>query len=61
MPGLTAGKEIPMTTETRFGDKYRKWAKGEVPPDICEVCGGELETDPEAGEEHCPVCENPEE
>jgi len=44
----------------RFGEIYRKWGKGALPPGICEVCGGAMEVDPESGEEHCPVCENPE-
>ena len=44
----------------RFGELYRKWRKGAIPSEICEVCGGELEVDPESGEDHCPVCENPE-
>jgi hypothetical protein len=44
----------------RFGNKYRKWEKGEAPPETCEVCGEALEVDPEGGEGHCPVCENPE-
>ncbi len=45
----------------RFGAKYRYFRKGVPFPGICEVCGEELEVDPECGEEHCPVCENPEE
>ena len=44
----------------RFGELYRKWLKGANPPDICEVCGGEMDVDPESGESHCPVCESPE-
>ena len=44
----------------RFGEEYRR-QKGEVPADICELCGEKLEIDPETGEGHCPVCENPEE
>ncbi len=45
----------------RFGEMYRKLRKGATPPEICEICGAELESDPESGEKHCPVCENPEE
>ncbi|KAF0221554.1 MAG: hypothetical protein FD174_323 [Geobacteraceae bacterium] len=44
----------------RFGEMYRKWRRGAIPSEICEVCGEELEIDPESGEGHCPVCENPE-
>jgi len=44
----------------RFGEMYRKWRKGVIPPEICEACGGELDVDPESRESHCPVCENPE-
>ena len=44
----------------RFGEMYRKWSKGATPPGICEICGGELEIDPESGEGRCPVCEDPE-
>lgn len=44
----------------RFGEKYRKWRREAVPPEICEVCEGGLEIDPESGEGHCPACENPE-
>lgn len=45
----------------RFGKMYRDFRKREPSSGICEVCGEELEVDPESGEEHCPVCENPEE
>jgi hypothetical protein len=45
----------------RFGKMYRDLIKGAPSPGICEVCGGEIEADPESGEEHCTVCENPEE
>jgi|GEM_PF-2107876 len=44
----------------RFGEMYRKWRTGEIPAGICEVCGEDMEIDPESGERHCPVCENPE-
>jgi len=44
----------------RFGELYRKFRRRGIPTEICEVCGGELEIDPESGERHCPVCENPE-
>ena len=50
-----------MSTDKRFGEKYRKPAKDALPSGICEVCGAELEIDPESGEVHCPVCEYPEE
>jgi len=43
----------------RFGEIYRKCSKQATSPEICEVCGTELETDPESGEKSCPVCENP--
>ncbi len=44
----------------RFGEEYWQRRKGEIPAEICEVCRGELEMDPESAEGHCPVCENPE-
>jgi rubrerythrin len=44
----------------RFGEMYRKWRRGAIRQEICEVCGEELEIDPESSEGHCPVCENPE-
>lgn len=44
----------------RFGEMYRKWRRGAIPPEICEVCGGEMDVDPESRESHCPACENPE-
>ncbi len=50
-----------MGKTAQFGETYRMQAKNEPPPDLCEVCGGELDIDPESGEGHCPVCENPEE
>jgi rubrerythrin len=50
-----------MGTDKRFGEEYRKAAKGTLPSGICEVCGTELEMEPESGESHCPVCESPEE
>ncbi len=27
---------------------------------VCELCGTEWEMEPESGEFHCPVCDNPE-
>ena len=45
----------------RFGKMYRDFTKRAPSSGICEVCGEELEVDPESGEEHCPTCENPEE
>ncbi len=45
----------------RFGEQYRKGLMPAVPPELCEVCGEELEIDPESGEGHCLVCEDPEE
>ncbi len=50
-----------MGTDKEFGEAYRKKAKGETPPGICEICGGDLDMDPESNEGHCPVCESPEE
>jgi len=44
----------------RFGEKSRDLIKGLPSPGICEVCGEEMEVDTESGEEHCPICENPE-
>ncbi len=44
----------------KFGELYRKGQKRSPPAGICEVCGGETEIEAESGEEHCPVCENPE-
>lgn len=44
----------------RFGEMYRKWRRGAIPPEICEVCGGELEINPGSRESRCPVYENPE-
>ena len=45
----------------RPGEKARKWRQGVIPPlDLCEVCGGEMDYDPESKEGHCPVCESPE-
>ena len=49
-----------MGDSKRFGETYRTWAKGEKPEGICEVCGGELEIDPESGEKSCPSCDSPE-
>jgi hypothetical protein len=45
----------------RFGKMYRDFTKRAPSSGICEVCGEELEVDPESGEQHCPTCENPEE
>ncbi len=42
----------------KFGEIYRKWTRDATPPDICEVCGTELEIDAESGEKRCPVCED---
>lgn len=44
----------------RFGEVYRELSKDIPSPKACEVCGEDLEVDPESGEEHCPVCENAE-
>ncbi len=42
----------------RPGEKARKWRQVVAPPlDLCEVCGGETDYDPESKERHCPVCE----
>ena len=35
----------------RFGKMYRQWRTGEIPAGICEVCGEEMEIDPESGED----------
>jgi hypothetical protein len=53
------GEGLYMGVLQRFGEMYRKWRNGVIPPEICEVCGGELDIDPESGGGHCPVCENP--
>lgn len=45
----------------KFGESHRQWQKEATAPGICAVCGGELDIEPESGEEHCPVCETPEE
>ncbi|HEX8960451.1 MAG TPA: hypothetical protein VF775_02670 [Geobacteraceae bacterium] len=50
-----------MRTVDRFKNDERKDARKESPSLLCELCGAECETDPESGELHCPVCENPEE
>jgi len=52
--------DIQMGDSKKYGEIYRKAIKEVIPPEVCEVCGGELEIDPETGESHCPVCENPE-
>lgn len=44
----------------RFGENYRKRNKEGIPSSVCEVCGEKLEVDQDSGEEHCRVCENPE-
>lgn len=44
----------------RFGERYRKRRKEAIPSVNCEVCRERLDMDRESGEEHCPVCENPE-
>jgi hypothetical protein len=49
-----------MGDSKKFGETYRKVIQGAIPPEICEVCGCELEIDPETGVAHCPTCENPE-
>ena len=54
-------QEVTMDVLKQFGEIYRKWKRPPVPPEICEVCGGELEMDAESGEGHCPVCESMEE
>ena len=28
---------------------------------VCEVCGNDLEMDPESGEQHCLICDIPDE
>lgn len=43
----------------RFGESYRKRLVEPLPPEICEICGGVMDVDPESGERHCPVCDNP--
>jgi len=50
-----------MGAHKQFGETYRRQTRNETPQGVCEVCGGELEVDMETGDEHCPVCENPEE
>lgn len=50
-----------MGVTKRFGDKYHEIMKDVPSSGICEVCGELLEIDPESGEEHCPICESPEE
>jgi hypothetical protein len=49
-----------MGSDKKFGKGFREATRGAVPLEICEVCGAELEIDPESGEVSCPVCENPE-
>lgn len=49
-----------MGDSQRFGENFRKWSKGGKSPEMCEVCGEKMEMDPESGEGHCPVCEEPE-
>ncbi len=34
----------------------KRKAKG-IPGDICEICGQEMERDPEGGEYFCPDCD----
>ncbi len=46
-----------MGTDKKFGKGYRESTRGAVPSEICEICGGELEIDPESGEVCCPICE----
>jgi hypothetical protein len=43
----------------RFGEQYRRWRREPAAPEICEVCGGKTDIDPEIRESHCLVCENP--
>ncbi len=50
-----------MDTTKRCGETYRKLVKDAPPPGICQLCGGELDVDPEGSEAHCPVCEGPDE
>ncbi|BDV42985.1 hypothetical protein GURASL_19080 [Geotalea uraniireducens] len=50
-----------MDKTKRFGEQYRQKHNAPAPPEICEVCGGELEMDAESGEGYCPVCEVAEE
>jgi uncharacterized Zn finger protein (UPF0148 family) len=28
----------------------------EEPPEVCDICGGKMERDPESGELYCPDC-----
>ena len=53
-------KDATMGVLKRFGEMYRSWKREAAPADVCEVCGGELEIDPESGDGHCPVCESSE-
>ncbi len=50
-----------MSDSKRYGEEYRQAHKGQIPVNICELCGEPLDIDPESGEVHCPVCETPEE
>ncbi|MDR3578911.1 MAG: hypothetical protein P4L44_02990 [Oryzomonas sp.] len=43
----------------RFGEMCRRWRREPAAPEICEVCGGKRDIDPESRESHCPDCENP--
>ena len=49
-----------MENSKRFGETYRKWALGEKPKNICEICGEELVQESESGESSCPACDNEE-
>ena len=41
-------------TDDVAADKKKK--KG-APPEVCEICGQEMERDPEGGEYFCPDCD----
>lgn len=51
-----------MKEVVRYPERSRKWNRGPaITSEQCELCGAEMDVDPESGEQHCPVCENPEE
>jgi hypothetical protein len=51
-----------MKETIRYPERTGKWHKEvSFPVELCEICGGEMDMEPESGEQHCPVCENPEE
>lgn len=49
-----------MERSKQFGETYRKSVQGEKLKEVCELCGEELDIDPESGERYCPSCDNPE-